>query len=46
MFSVAVNVLPTKLITLTKSHTEDYIESPNYPDDYYPQDTQIQYKVE
>lgn len=46
MLSVAVNVLQSKLITLTKSHTEDYIESPNYPDDYYPQDTQIQYKVE
>ncbi|XP_075551315.1 vitamin K-dependent protein C-like isoform X1 [Dermacentor variabilis] len=46
IFSVAVNVLPSKLITLTKDHTEDYIESPNYPDDYYPQDTQIQYKVE
>ncbi|XP_037579001.1 vitamin K-dependent protein C isoform X1 [Dermacentor silvarum] len=46
MFSVAVNVLPSKLITLTKDHTEEYIESPNYPDDYYPQDTQIQYKVE
>nr|XP_037280388.1 dorsal-ventral patterning protein tolloid-like [Rhipicephalus microplus] len=46
MLSVAVNVLPRKLIVLTKSHTEDYIESPNYPDDYYPQDIQIQYKVE
>lgn len=44
--SVAVNVLPTKFITLTAEKPEEYIESPNYPDDYYPNDTQIMYRVE
>lgn len=41
----ALTVLPTKRIVLTRDHPEDYIESPGYPDETYPPDTQQYYVV-